>query len=88
MGKRNSPLCLFQDKEKLVNIMHSIDFKSIFATNQKEACKAVVKSYKNCKAVNVKMKDIQMVKRAWLDNSHGIQEMYETVSKGFLLVYF
>ena len=87
MVKRKTALCLYKDTKKLVNIMHSINFKVIFATNQREACKKVVKKYKNCKVANVQFKDIQMVRRAWLNNSHGIQEMYETVLKGFLLVY-
>ena len=36
-------------------------------------------SYNNCKAANVKYKDIQFVRTVWLNNSHGIQEMNETV---------
>ena len=74
--------------KKLVNIMHSTNFKFVFATNQREACKEVVMIYKNCKAASVKYKDIQLVRSTWLKNMHGIQEMYETVSKGLLLVYF
>ena len=86
--KRKNNACLFKDTKKLVNIMHSTNFKFVFATNQREACKEVVMNYKNCKAKNVKYKDIQMVRSAWLKNMHGIQEMYETVFKGLLLVFF
>lgn len=87
MVKRKSNACLFKDTKKLVNIMHSKNFKFFFATNQTEACKEVVMSYKNCKAASVKFKDIQLIRSAWLNNRHGIQEMYETVLKGFLIVY-
>ena len=85
--KRNTSFfSVFNDTKKLVNTMVCTKFKDIFLVNQTEACKKVVQLY--MKKEYVQKKEVQMISRAWNNNSEKIRDMYENVIKGLLYILF
>ena len=73
-------LSYFKDIKKLVNIIVSFKFKESFSRNRGEASKKVIQVYKQKNYVQEK--EIAMFKKAWMNNTGGIQETYEKVFKG------